>query len=244
MATKSFYNRYHTKSQVSIKVIGPRNFTYYNAVRILNKHIKPNSNILDIGCGVGVLDFYLRKSGNKVFGIDVSSKAIKIAKNSATLLFETNLPVFTQSDFLKSNINVKFDAVVMFEVLEHLKNDKEAIQKIGSLLKKDGLLILSSPSINAPLYKIGLLDKFDADVGHLRRYSRMSLIKLIEENGFKFVDSKLTEGLFRNFLYTNKYAGFILKFIRGYFSDIAMVIDKIFVSLFGESQIYVVAQKL
>lgn len=243
MAINSFYNRYHNRSQISENIVNSNNFTYYNAIRILDKYLKQNSNILDIGCGVGVLDFYLTKKGNKVFGIDVSSKAIKVATESARLIFKNNLPKFSQLDFLKARIKIKFDVVIMFEVLEHLKNDKKAIQKINSLLKKNGLLILSSPSNNAPLYKLGLLDQFDKDVGHLRRYSRVDLIALVEENGFKFIDSKLTEGVFRNYLYTNKYAGFILKFMRGYISDIAMMIDNFFVYFFGESQIYIVAQK-
>lgn len=243
MSLRKFYNKYHKNSVGSNKIISRYNFTYFNAIQVINKHISRRSNVLDIGCGVGTLTFYVASLGNNVLGIDVSDKAIISAKITKKILKLNKNVKFKAADFVELDINKKFDTVYMFEVLEHVVDDKKALTKIRSLLKINGLFIMSSPSSNAPLYKLGLLSKFDRDVGHLRRYTQERLKKLIESVGFEVIDTKLTEGLLRNALYTNKIGSFILKFIRGPISNLVVYLDKIFVYLLGESQIYIVARK-
>lgn len=243
MSLRKFYNRYHKYSSGSNKIISSSNFTYFNAIQVINKHIARGSNVLDIGCGVGTLTFYVASLGINVLGIDISNKAI-ISANKTKKILKLNKNVdFKISDFMELDLNKKFDTVYMFEVLEHLVDDKKAVTKIRNLLKINGLFIMSSPSLNAPLYKLGLLSKFDKDVGHVRRYTQKRLKKLIESLGFEVIETKITEGLLRNALYTNKIGGFILKFIRGPISILVAYLDKLFVYILGESQIYIVARK-
>mgnify|MGYP002682424234 CR=1 FL=1 len=102
------------------------------------------SDILDIGCGVGTISLLLASWGNKVEGIDISSIAIDSCKNSAKLLnLEKNIN-FKQFDFKDYKENKKFDFIICLEVIEHLENDREALQKMFTFLKPSGKLIAVS----------------------------------------------------------------------------------------------------
>jgi hypothetical protein len=103
--------------------------------------------------------------------------------------------------------------------------------------------LLTTPSKDAPLYRMGLLTKFDNEVGHLRRYTQYDVELLLKNSGFKIIKKSKTEGIFRNLLYTNKFLGQLIRVIRGPFVSIFHFIDEISVKLFGESDLIFIAQK-
>lgn len=199
--------------------------------------------ILDIGCGAGTLSLYLASKGNIVLGIDISKSAVDLCRKSANSLKLNKNSSFEVMDFPKEVPNKKFNFIICSEVIEHLKNDNLALQKIFSLLKPSGIAIISTPSRNAPLYRLGLLRAFDKKVGHFRRYSSTELILKCKENRFEVLEIKKTEGILRNFLFTNPIAGKSIRFIKFFLSDIVSFLDNISLNLFGESQIFIVIQK-
>lgn len=80
------YEVYHSKRNVQTRIIEDDDFTYQNILHFLKKYRIKNQVMLDIGCGVGTIDFYLAKKGAKVTGIDVSKNGIDTAnKNLANL---------------------------------------------------------------------------------------------------------------------------------------------------------------
>lgn len=244
MSRKSIHEKYHTTTQQQPRVVTKSNFTYRLLINVLNKHIKKSMSVLDIGCGAGTISFYLASRGNKITAIDISKKAIIECRKSAKMMGLSNA-VFAQSEFPKFNNSKKFDAVIFTEVIEHLPNDKLALKKINSLLKNGGLLILSTPSINAPLNRMGATRKFDKEVGHLRRYDLRLLRKLLKDAGFRILETKKTEGIFRNFLFVNPYAGKLVRFLNysSLLSNIATSLDGITLKALGESNYIIVAKK-
>lgn len=108
-----------------------------------------------------------------------------------------------------------FDFIICLEVIEHIEDDKKALKNMFNLLKPSGKLIISTPSKNAPLYKLGVAGKFDKRVGHLRRYSLEELERMLDEVGFTILESYKKEGIIRNFLFLNPIAGKLIRFIRG-----------------------------
>lgn len=233
----------HKNSRLQKRIINKKNFTYRNLIDVLDKYIKVGDKVFDIGCGVGTIVFYLANQGCEVSGIDISKKAISMAKeNSKTFGLEKRMR-FLNISFPEEPIKGKYDLIIASEVLEHLCNDGLAVKAMKDLLVEDGKIIISTPSSNAPLYRMRLLEKFDKRVGHKRRYSEKSLKKLISKAGLKVDRIIKTEGILRNALFTIKPLGQITRFIKGPISDIVTFLDNIALRLFGESNIYIIASK-
>jgi SAM-dependent methyltransferase len=82
-------------------------------------------------------------------------------------------------DLVKSPLHDStFDVIVVLNVIEHIKDDNEAIAQCYRMLKPSGVLILEVPAGE------NLYDSFDKYVGHYRRYNINNLEKLLEENKF------------------------------------------------------------
>ena len=105
-------------------------------------------NVLDVGCSQGILPVLLGRKGICVTGIDNDEKSIEYArdllsKESSDVKNNVN---FICNDFLKYDFNGnKFDTIVMGEVLEHLENPLDFLNKASLLLKKEGQFIVSVP---------------------------------------------------------------------------------------------------
>lgn len=100
---------------------------------------KKYGKILDIGCANGsFLNFFKKKYINyELFGIDTSKIMIKIAKN-----LKISESKFFCKDFMTMNNKTKFDIVVSSGVLAFYDNFSKPINKMISLLKKDGHLFI------------------------------------------------------------------------------------------------------
>lgn len=244
MISRHLYEKFHQKTTFQEKVINIKNFTYRIILSVINNHISSftNKTILDIGCGAGTVSLYLANQGANIVGIDISRKAIDSCKKSAKALKLKDKTQFICNTIEQVKFRRKFDVIICSEIIEHIPNDKAFLKRIHKLLKKNGLLILSTPSINAPLYKIGLAQNFDKRVGHIRRYSRQQVSDLVKKSGFTIEEVKLTEGILRNFFFLTKF-GWFIKFFRGIISDIVTIIDTLLIQPFGESQIFIVARK-
>ena len=247
MKTSHLYENFHKDTKSQKEVISEKNFTYRNIISCLNNNLHDgNKNILDIGCGAGTIDFYLVAKGYKVFGIDISNTSIEACKKTAEILdINFNNIDIKMMDFPNEKPKSKFDSVIFFEVIEHLKNDRKALEVIFNLLNSRGIPFLSTPSKNAPLYKMGYSKNFDREVGHLRRYSSEGLINLLEKSGFQVIKIMKLEGILRNFLFLNKFFGKSIKILNKieFFSNLITILDNISIILFGESDLLIVARK-
>lgn len=240
---KQLYERYHTTTSIQKYLIKKNNFTYRIILEIITKFLNSPKDILDIGSGAGTLSLYFASKNNRILGIDISKKAIEsCARSSKILGLEHNVD-FKVMNFPNEIPNKKFDFIICSEVIEHLENDDLALRKIFSLLKPEGIAIISTPSKNAPLYRLGLANKFDREVGHLRRYFLEELVKKCKKANFKILETRKTEGVLRNFLFINPVAGKTVRFIKFFISDVVTFFDNISLKLFGESQIFVIVQK-
>ncbi len=236
-----FYNQFHSGVSIQKKIVERSSFTYRNVLNAIRKsiHLKMSS-VLDYGCGVGTIDYYLASKGHKVLGVDISPKAIKSATESSKAIGVSENATF---GLVGKEKGKKFDVVVCFEVIEHVSHDEGLLVYLYKCLNKGGTLILSTPSINAPLYKLGLAEGFDDCVGHLRRYDPKELTKMVQKAGFEVKEVIKTEGFVRNSLFVIKSLGFLVRFIKGPISDLVTFVDDLTVKLFGESDIFVVAKK-
>ncbi len=103
-------------------------------------------NILDVGCGGGLVSESLSKLGANVTGVDFVKKNIEIANNHSN---KKKLKVkYLHADIEHLKIKSKFDVIVMFEILEHLVDWKKFILNIKNNLKKNGIIIISTINRN------------------------------------------------------------------------------------------------
>jgi len=243
MKTTINYDSFHKNIRLQHHIITKKDFTYRNILKILKKHLSGNLEILDIGCGVGSVSFLLAYLNNKVTGIDISSKAIESCKANSLLLGLSQNINFLKIDFPKESVNGRFDLIICSEVLEHIEDEGTAIRKIHSMLKNKGLVFISVPSLNAPLYRWKLSQKFDEEVGHLRRYTSEDITRKLKTSGFDILEIDLEEGVLRNFLFLNPIAKKLIRFIKGPISDLVTFVDILTIPLLGESNIIIIAQK-
>jgi len=114
-----------------------------NQFKIRNK-AKPlyGINILDIGCGGGLLSEPMSRLGANVTGIDASIKNIKIAKLHAK---KNELKInYICSSPEKLKINKKFDVILNMEIVEHVEDIYFFLKSCSNLLKKNGLMFVAT----------------------------------------------------------------------------------------------------
>ena len=99
-------------------------------------------NILDIGCGGGLLSEPMTRLGAKVTGIDASDKNIQIAKLHAKKN-KLNINYLCTSPE-KIKVKKKFDVILNMEIIEHVEDINLFIKSCSKLLKKDGLMFVAT----------------------------------------------------------------------------------------------------
>ncbi len=117
----------------------------YILKQIGNKNLK-NMDILDIGCGGGLICESIARLGGNVTGLDFVQKNIQIAKKHSKI---NNLKIkYICKDIEKISIKKKYDIIVIFEVLEHLDNWRKFLLSIEKNIKPNGKIILSTINKN------------------------------------------------------------------------------------------------
>ena len=112
-------------------------------------------NILDIGCGGGLLCEPLKRLGATVTGIDASENNIKVAKLHAK---EMNLNInyiYCPPENLK--LKNKFNVILNMEVVEHVSNIDLFIQNCSTLIEKNGIMFVATINKNLKSYLYAIL---------------------------------------------------------------------------------------
>ena len=132
--------------------INPLRVNYINDLFPLDKQ-----NILDVGCGGGILAESMAKLGGNVTGIDQSEIAIKIAQLHAK---ENNLSInyklLNIEDFLKKDSS-KFDVITCLEMIEHVPDPASIITSCSKKLKKNGRLYVSTINRNLKAFLFAIV---------------------------------------------------------------------------------------
>ena len=137
---KGKFKPLHKFNPIRIKYIKENiiyNFKLDNKKKPLKK-----INILDIGCGGGLLSEPMQKLGANVTGIDASIKNINIAKMHAKKN-KLNIKYLCSSPE-KLKIKKKFDVILNMEIVEHVEDIHFFLKSCSKLLKKNGLMFVAT----------------------------------------------------------------------------------------------------
>jgi len=130
----------HKFNPIRIKYI-KENIIKHFKIKSKNTPLK-NINILDVGCGGGLISVPMKKLGANVVGIDASLKNINVAKIYSK---QNNLEIkYICSSPEKLKINKKFDVLLMLEIVEHIDDINFFIKQSSKFLKKNGLMFIAT----------------------------------------------------------------------------------------------------
>ncbi len=144
---------------------------------------KKKPNILDIGCGWGDFEEVLEKEKIPYLGIDVNQEAIEICRKKGLRCKQINI-VGTSRDL--PLLKDKFDAVTMFQVIEHLKNPLPHLESAKKLLNPSGIILITTPNNNSPLRNLlGPYWTVYSEPSHYVFYNKTTLSQTLEKAEFK-----------------------------------------------------------
>ncbi|MCJ7695600.1 MAG: class I SAM-dependent methyltransferase [Anaerolineaceae bacterium] len=174
----------------------------------LVKAIVPKrGSIIELGCGIGNYLIHFAKQGLPACGVDISEKAIKVAKNTA--LKENVDCKFYVADVLEnlSMINDKFDFAYDWELLHHIfpENREKYIRNFYALLKPNASYL--SVSFSEESAQFGGIGKFrETPLGTTLYFSNESEIKKLFKEYFVIQDLKTIDIMGKHVLHKAIYA--------------------------------------
>ena len=166
----------------------------YEVASLVHKllNYREDLRIADVGAQPFILSAMLKVLGYEVTAIDIEPKPyIDIAKRF-------NIKVI-KSDLERNHIDVPneyFDCVVLSEVLEHLNPYyvKFTLSEINRILRKEGILILTTPNIASLFRRLKLLlGKQPVYRYHVKEYTKKEIEELLQQCGFEILISRYSE---------------------------------------------------
>lgn len=128
--------------------------------------------LAEIGCGTGALLAATAEFG-EVVGVETSGDFLEVARRRGFTVLSGALPDQLPLD------PASYDGVFLFDVLEHIEDDREALKAVGRVLKPGGLLICTVPAYQ------WLWSPHDEVLGHRRRYTARGLARVASEAGLR-----------------------------------------------------------
>jgi methionine biosynthesis protein MetW len=159
---------------------------------ILSSLIKPESKVLDVGCGTGVVTEIIRNQTSAVItGIEPDEDRVRLAAERGLNVY----PGYLTSDFIKEH--GPYDFIVFADVLEHISNPAEIVIMAKEGLKPGGSILASVPNVAHWFVRMDLLfGYFDyqdcgiMDATHLRWFTRKTIREFFELLGFEITALK------------------------------------------------------
>lgn len=150
-----------------------------NAIYRFNKISKfiKGKNILDVGCADGHFIAIASKKGYECTGIDISNTAVEQAQNKGLRVFNMTIENF--------EYNKKFDNIVCFDILEHVREPQKFVDEIKNRLTTEGKIFISTPNKRSVFQKLmGKYWFFYIPEEHLNYFDNVTIKKFLTANGF------------------------------------------------------------
>ena len=133
----------------------------------------PQGEIWDIGGGNGFVAKFLQDCGYKTVLLEPGPNGADNGKIRG-------LEHVVCADLNGTEFNAdSFSSAGLFDVLEHIENEDQFLKRLHSLMKPSGRIYLTTPAYDF------LWSAEDVYAGHFRRYTKGSLCRVLEKNGFK-----------------------------------------------------------
>ena len=184
-----------------------RRMLYYIIIELKSLYPSGINNVLDVGGGIGATLYSISQyvKINNAYSMDLYIPPEYIQKVLQYIKF-INASVYDLSKIFNENF---FDAVLLIDVIEHLFDTDKAIAEIRKVLRKDGILVISTPNLSSFANRVLLLfgyqplgtevsahkhygrpEKYnlrEGVAGHIRVFTYKALIEFLKDNGFEVI---------------------------------------------------------
>jgi ubiquinone/menaquinone biosynthesis C-methylase UbiE len=165
-------------------------YEHIQRYRFAIRKIGSNKKVLDLGCGTGYGSGLLYKGGNEVHGIDISQKAVDYAKRN----YPGPKYICRSGEKLPFKNNY-FDAVTIFDVIEHIHNSKKTLDEVYRVLKRNGNIFISTPNkrhfgnmFKHFLFQKPYPEKVHIDnIYHIKEFYYDEFISFLKNHKFKII---------------------------------------------------------
>ncbi|MFA5777758.1 MAG: class I SAM-dependent methyltransferase [Parcubacteria group bacterium] len=140
---KNYYKKETGKRFGAVAELAVKAFRFLRALKVFI--LKPKGKkIIDIGSGRGWMLYFLKKYfGYKTaIGTQISENAYEFSKE------KLGLEIYNK-DLLDLEFNVKFDAITLWHILEHVPEPESYVEKLTGMIDDDGLLMIETPNFNS-----------------------------------------------------------------------------------------------
>jgi 2-polyprenyl-3-methyl-5-hydroxy-6-metoxy-1,4-benzoquinol methylase len=159
-------------AELMVRLVGARH------ARFLTRPLRPKARVLDVGCGRGVTLRALADWGCEMHGFEVAHQAVenidpRVKMNIAPSLAEAQYP------------DNDFDEVIVWHVLEHVRDPRGLLREIHRILKPGGVLVVAVPNFSSLQARWAGPAWFHLDLPrHLFHFPLPALRRLLEDCGF------------------------------------------------------------
>ena len=144
----------------------------------------PPASVLEVGCGHGGTVALMRRAGFDAIGMELSPWVVEFARQAF------DIPVLQGPVETGVVDGRRFDAILMFDVLEHLRSPIDTIRYCEKLLKPDGIFVIQTPKVPPAESYDQLIREDGGFVSHLHPehlflFTYPAAKKLFESTGFR-----------------------------------------------------------
>ena len=167
-----------------------------NAIELFRKYVPPGSKVLDLGSGGGAW-------AKRLYDVPYAVSACDLEPRQG---FEFPYQkVDLNSNFGETFERCGYDAVSMVEVIEHLENPRHALRQAKLLLKKGGIVLLTTPNASGLYSRLRFFftgemamftDQSYHDMGHITPLTTWHLDKIFAENDLVIVERRFHDAPF------------------------------------------------
>ncbi len=150
-----------------------------------------DGTLLDIGCGFGWVVAQAEKRGYTAIGIDPSKVYSNLGKKSLKVkILARSLEEYHTKE--------KFDVIILNHVLEHIKKPVKFLERVESLLKPTGELLIATPNIRSLMFYLFKKRWYGLQpTQHLSQFTPGSLTRVVDGSGLR-VTTIHTDSLYYN----------------------------------------------
>lgn len=231
------YDKYHRDLEYITNEKLFRNI-FQMRYKLISAFSSKKGKVLDIGCSNGVFLDIFKEKGWETFGVEPSASGVEAIKKG----HKVSRKYFEKAMFPKNY----FDLVLMNHTLEHVEDADAVLQKIYSILKKNGVLFIDVPNAGGLGSKI-LKDKwpYRLPLEHNYQFTRKSLGEKIVSAGFKILHWESRSGLFEFDSPALEIYQSFTGFKKRFFSNLINLPYSVFVTLLnsGDSMSFIARKK-